>query len=360
VQTGRIDQPVSVLTVTLADLRMRARQFAIAVVGATLVFAMALVMSGLAQGFRAEPARMVAAIGADSYVVRAGNGGPFSSPADLRPSTLGTIRHTPGVTVADPLVIVPSQNVATAQGPLYAHLIGVLPTGMGAPHATSGRGLQQPGDAVVDRLTHLKLGDRFVIGSVHFHVVGMVSGMTYFAGAPAIFLPLTDAQQILFGGRPDMTSIAVRGTPSVVPTGLQVMTPAQVRDDMTTPLKNGIGSIEMVRDFLWCVAIVIIGAVVYLSALERRRDFAVLKAIGSSTQWLYSGMAVQATIMALLSGLLAIAIEPLLAGLIPLQLAVTFQARAILPVVALVIGVVSSLAGLRQVVRAARSSRPRR
>lgn len=340
------------LTVTLADLRMRSRQFAIAVVGATLVFAMALVMSGLAEGFRSEAGRMVAAIGADAYVVRAGNGGPFSSPADLPPSALAAVRHTAGVSAADPLVVVPSQNVATGHGPLYAHLIGVVPTGMGAPHPTAGRGLQKPGDAVVDRLTHLGIGDTFTTGDVHLRVVGLVSGMTYFAGAPSIFLTLADAQQILFGGRPDMTSIAVRGTPVSAPHALQVMTPDQVRQDMITPLKNGIGSIDMVRDFLWCVAIVIIGAVVYLSALERRRDFAVLKAIGSSTQWLYSGMALQATIMAVLSGVLAIAIEPLLAGLIPLQLAVTLQARAILPLVALVIGVASSLAGLRQVVRA--------
>lgn len=340
------------LTVTLADMRMRARQFAIAVVGATLVFAMALIMAGLAEGFRTEAARTVAAVGADSYVVHAGSGGPFSSPADLPPSALAAIRHEPGVTKAEPLVIAPSQTVTTRQGPLYGHLVGVLPHGMGAPRVSAGRALRHSGDAVVDSLTHLRLGDVFVAGSVRFTVVGLVHGLTYFAGTPSMYVTVPDARRVVFGGRPDMTSIAVRGVPSSVPNGLALMTPDQVRLDMITPLRNGISSIDIVRDFLWCVAIVIIGAVVYLSALERRRDFAVMKAIGSSTRWLYSGMAVQATIMAMLSGLLAIAIEPLLAMLIPMQLSVSLSERAIVPVVALVIGVFASLAGLRQVVRA--------
>lgn len=340
------------LTVTLADLRMRSRQFAIAVVGATLVFAMALVMAGLAEGFRSEASRMVASIGADTYVVHAGSGGPFSSPADLPPSALAAVRHTRGVTAADPLVIAPSQTVSTRLGPLYGHLIGVRPHGMGAPAVTAGRGLARSGDAVVDRLTHLRLGDTFVAGDVRFKVVGRVSGLSYFAGTPSMFVTLGDAQKILFGGRGDMTSIAVRGMPASVAPGLAVMTRDAVRMDMITPLANGIGSIAIVRDFLWCVAIVIIGAVVYLSALERRRDFAVLKAIGSSTRWLYGGMALQATAMALLSGVLALAIQPLLSMLIPMELSVSPQARAVLPAVALIIGIFSSLAGLRQVVRA--------
>ena len=61
-----------------SDLRMRSRQFAIAVLGATLVFAMALVMAGLSGSFRAETRRTVAAVGADYFVVPAGTGGQVS------------------------------------------------------------------------------------------------------------------------------------------------------------------------------------------------------------------------------------------------------------------------------------------
>jgi putative ABC transport system permease protein len=313
---------------------------------------MALVMAGLAGGFRAEAGRVVAAVGADSFVVHDGGGGPFTSPADVPGRVLAAVRRAPGVQSADPLVVAPSETLRTAGDPVFAHMIGVRPAGLGAPVVDDGRGLRHAGDAVVDRLTHLHLGETFSIGSTKFTVVGRLSGMTYLAGTPSVFVTLGDARTIVFAGRPDMTSVAVRGTPRVVPAGLAVMTAEQSRRDILTPLTNGINSIDIIRDFLWGVAVVIIGAVVYLSALERRRDFAVLKAIGSSTRWLYTGMAVQATVMAVLSGLLAIAVEPLLARLIPMQLAVSTNALAILPAVALVIGLLASLSGLRQVVRA--------
>jgi putative ABC transport system permease protein len=342
-----------VLTVTLADLRMRARQFAIAVVGATLVFAMALVMAGLAGGFRAEAGRTVDAVGADSFVVRAGGGGPFTSPADLNRRALAVVRRAPGVLAADPLVVQPSETLRTHEGQVFGHMIGTRPGGLGSPAPSEGRPLRHRGDAVVDVLTRLRVGEAFTIGAQHFTVVGRVSGMTYLAGTPSVYVTLADAQEVAFAGRHDMTSIAVRGIARAqLPPGLTVMTPDEARNDILTPLTNGIKSIDVVRDFLWCVAIVIIGAVVYLSALERRRDFAVLKAIGSSTRWLYSGLAIQASVMAVLSGALAIVIEPLLARMIPMQLAVSSSALAVLPVVALVIGLLASLSGLRQVARA--------
>jgi len=53
----------------------------IAVIGATLVFAMALVMAGLSGSFHAETKRTVDAVGADYFVVPADTGGPFSSPS---------------------------------------------------------------------------------------------------------------------------------------------------------------------------------------------------------------------------------------------------------------------------------------
>ena len=340
-------------TVTLADLRMRWRQFAIAVGGATLVFAMALVMAGLAGSFRAEAGRTVEAVGADAYVVRAGVGGPFTSPSDLPSSVLHEVRRTPGVTAADPMVVQPSQTLTVGRDTVYAHAIGVRPNGMGAPQeVVDGRSLRHRGDAVVDRSTRLGLGDGFSVGARRFTVVGVTSGMAYLAGTPSVYISLRDAQELVFAGRHDMTAVAVRGTLESVRAGLAVMDPETARQDILTPLHNGIRSIDIVRDFLWCVAIVIIGAVVYLSALERRRDFAVLKAIGSSTRWLYSGMAAQATVMALLSGLLALVIEPLLAQFIPMQLAVPPSAQLVLPAVSLVIGLLASLSGLRQVVRA--------
>ena len=60
---------VAVLAVTFADLWFRSAQFLIAVVGVGLVLALALGLSGLADGFHAEVAATVNAVGASSWVM---------------------------------------------------------------------------------------------------------------------------------------------------------------------------------------------------------------------------------------------------------------------------------------------------
>ena len=66
---------MGILGITLQDLRFRARQFLIAVAGAGLVFAMGLLMSGLAAGFSTEINQTVMGTGADSWLLAAGTPG---------------------------------------------------------------------------------------------------------------------------------------------------------------------------------------------------------------------------------------------------------------------------------------------
>src|ERR1700684_4399530 len=61
-----------VISVTLTDLLFRARQFLIALVGVALVLAMALLLSGLANGFTAEVQWTVDGVGADHWVMATG------------------------------------------------------------------------------------------------------------------------------------------------------------------------------------------------------------------------------------------------------------------------------------------------
>lgn len=339
-------------TVTLADLRMRARQFTIAVVGATLVFAMALMMAGLAGSFRAEVHRTVAAVGADYFVVPAGASGPFTSPNEVPGQVLQIARRTPGVREADPLVIIPVVTVASGTHKVLVHLIGAQPGGMGPPPVNHGRAATTAHEAVVDDLTGVRLGADLSVGGHAFHVVGTVHGYSYLAGTPTVYVTTEGAQAIAFGGRPDVTALAIRGRPREVPRQAVLVTPKQAENDLLRTLANGLRSLDVITIFLWLVAVVIIGAVVYLSAMERRRDFAVLKAIGSSTWWAYGGLALQAGVVAVVSGALAIAIEPLIGRAIPMQLAVPTRDLWLLLPIAVVIGLMASLSGLRQVMRA--------
>ncbi len=89
----------------------------------------------------------------------------------------------------------------------------------------------------------------------------------------------------------------------------------------------------------------------YMSALERVRDFAVLKAVGATTRTLVFSLATEAVIACLLAAALAIGFAQLLLPIFPLPITFTVGAYAVLPVVAVVVGVVTSLAGVRRAVR---------
>ncbi|MCB0946604.1 MAG: glutamine ABC transporter permease, partial [Mycobacterium sp.] len=60
------------LIAALRDLQWRKRRFVIAIVGTGLVFAMTLVLTGLANGFGVEANRTVDALGLQNYLVKSG------------------------------------------------------------------------------------------------------------------------------------------------------------------------------------------------------------------------------------------------------------------------------------------------
>ncbi|MDX6285728.1 MAG: putative transport system permease protein [Frankiales bacterium] len=334
---------------TFADVRMRARQFAIATIGTALVFSMALVIAGLSGGFRAETRRSVEGVGGDGFLVTAGSGGPFTS-VSLMPSTVvDQVRRLPGVTRADPILVF-QQRFSSPRGFVYGPVIAGPPGGLGAPPV---RGLAplRHGEAVVDDLAKVKVGETFTIGNERFRAVRRVHGYSILGGLPNVYISLADAQALAFSGRDVETAVAIRGRPTSVPRTLALYTNQQARQDVLDRLGNAVKSIDIFVRLLWLVAAVIIGAVVYLSSLERLRDFAVLKAIGSSSRQLYAGLAAQAVLIALLAAAVAIGLLPLIATFIPIPLAVPVFELYLLPIVAIVVGLLASLSGLRQAVR---------
>ena len=92
--------------------------------------------------------------------------------------------------------------------------------------------------------------------------------------------------------------------------GLSIIDAAQARDDLKRPLANAITTIDLLRFFLWIVAAAIVGSVLYVSALERSRDFAVFKAFGTDSADLVGTLIVQAFVLSALSAALAVAPVP--------------------------------------------------
>jgi putative ABC transport system permease protein len=341
-----------VLAITLEDLRHRARQFLIAVVGAGLVFSMALLLTGLANSFRSEVRTTVEAVGADSWVVSAGSSGPFTAFGALPASAVDAVAGAPGVTQADPVVIVPETTRIRGEVRslrLFGHRLG---GGLGAPVPVEGRGVKADGEVVVDRRLGLSVGDRLELVGTSLKVVGLVDHHTLLGGVPNVYASVADAQRIAFQGQPLLTAVVARGRPvaGAVPPGMTVLSSEAVREDTVHAMRDAIASIDNSRSLMWIVAAVIVAALMYVSALERLRDFAVLKSLGSPSWLLFGGVALQSVAVTLLAAVFAVGASRVMRPMFALPTSVPASAYLVLPVVAVIVGLLSSVVALRRAV----------
>jgi putative ABC transport system permease protein len=332
--------------ITLRDLQYRRRQFGIAVVGAGMLFALTLAITGAAAGFYAEAHDALNSVNADAWVVAKGVSGPFTSPSVVDPASAAQVR---GTQAADPIIIKLS-TMTKGGGFQGVGFIGHPIGGLGAPPPAKGRAPQRPGEAVVDSSLGAGIGRQIVIEGHPLTVTGLVHGKTYNTGIPLVYGTLEDGQALAFGGRPLASALITKGTPSEVPAGMVVLSNRAVFVDLTRPTANARKTLGSTRTFMWGVGAVIIGAVTYLSALERVRDFAVLKAVGAAGRSLVASVVIEAVLAALAAALLGIALSQVVVPMFaPLRIDITAVAYGALPLVAVIIGVLASLVAVRRV-----------
>jgi putative ABC transport system permease protein len=335
---------------TLRDLQWRRRRFAIAMGATSLVFALALLLSGVSASFDNEVRRTVDFMHPGAWLVREGTAGPFTSPNAFPAGRAAVVAALPGVVRADPVAV--ARGVTHVHGVRDVNVIGVVPGGVGAPPpALGGAELARGGGAVVDASLGVRMGDTFDLSGRRFTVVGLLHGITFFAAIPVAFISIEDAQRLSFGGRNLATAILTKGVPANVPPGLSLLSDQQVEQDMLRPIQQAKQTIALIRGLLWAVAGGIIGAIVYLSALERSRDFAVLKATGSSGRFLLTGLVLQAIVVALASVVVAMVLELAMAPAAAMSVEVSLASYATLGAVAVVVGFLASLAGVRRALR---------
>jgi putative ABC transport system permease protein len=119
------------------------------------------------------------------------------------------------------------------------------------------------------------------------------------------------------------------------------------------PLTNASQSIDFVKLLLWLVAALIVASVVYLTVLERSRDFAVFKATGVSNTAIGAGICLQAVIIAVVASVLGVGLALLLAPFFPMTVEISTSAMVTLPVLAVGVGVAAGLIGVARTARVA-------
>ena len=335
--------------ITFADLRYRYRQFLIAVVGAGLVLAVALLMSGLVGGFTAETDWTVAGVGAQRWVLAANSHGSIAASEVFPQADVAVIARSPGVVRAAPLVIALQQVARIGGHTKTVEVFGVQVGNIGDPAVTAGRALSGAGQLVADTGAGAATGTRIFVGNMSFRVVGQVNNRTMLAGIPILYVTLHDAQALAVGGRPLVTAVVTDGIPATVPAGLIVLTNQTVEQSILADLSGAVSSINNSKILMWVVAAIIVAALLYVSALQRVRDFAVIKALGSSSAALFGSLALQAVVVTLLAAAFGMVACNFMSGLFKQPVAIPASAFATLPVIAVVVGLLASLVALRRV-----------
>ena len=339
-------------SITLSDLLYRRRQFLIATLGAALVFAMTLLLAGLTAGFGVEINQTVGGFQADAWVVKAGSSGRVTSLTPMSDAATARVARTPGVTSATPVVVIP--QTASVDGSLQqVNLVGA-PVGSAPAHQplTAGRQAAGPGQAVVDTRLHVGLGTHVAVGGHPFTVVGITSDRTLLGGIPNVYVGLRDAQVAAFEGARIISAVVVTGVPDRAPVGLAVLTGKQVDGASLDQMATAVSSINNSKLFMWLIAAVIVASLVYVTALERTRDFAVLKALGASSGSLYVGLAFQAVLVALIAAAVASLLAQFMIGVFAQPVDFPVSAYIELPLSAVAVGLLSSLIALRRAVAA--------
>jgi putative ABC transport system permease protein len=337
-----------VLFVSVRDLQWRRRRFLIGVFATGLVFALAIVITGINESFINEVTRTVKVFGVDQWVVSEKASGPFTSTSLLPTALVDEVRGRPGVEDATPVLL--SRGTIPGSPQKDVGVIGIEPRGIAVPKLRDGRGIEADGEAIVDRSLGIGIGKTVSVGGEEFRVVGRTSGISYYAGQPAMFTSLADAQRLTVASQPFATAIVVRGDLAQPPPGTRTLSNAQVISDLKRPMKSASGTIYMLCVLLWFVAAGIIASIIYVQTIERTRDFAVFKATGVTGRVIASGLAFQAIVLAVLAAVVAALLSKILGPIMPMAVETPSSAYALLLGVSVVIGILASLVGLRRAV----------
>jgi putative ABC transport system permease protein len=340
---------MGMLSAALRDMQWRRRRLVIAIISTGLVFAMTLVLTGLANGFRVEAQRTVDSMGVDRFLVKAGAAGPFLGSTPFAQIDLALVAGEPGVAAAAPLATA-AMTIREGSATRNTTAFGAPEHGPGMPVVAQGEAPTTPDEVAVSSTMGRHLGDVLNVGAHTLKIVGIVPNSTALAKTPNIFLTTEGLQRLAYNGQPMVTSIGIVGAPRHFPDGYETVDRAAGVNDLLRPMKVAAGAINVVAVLLWVVAVLIVGSMVYLSALERMRDFAVFKAIGVPTRSVMAGLALQAVIVALLAAGFGVILAQLLSPLFPMTVVVPLRAYVALPMVAVAIGLLASIAGLRRAV----------
>jgi putative ABC transport system permease protein len=171
--------------------------------GLGLLIGVTLVMGGVYRGMVDDGKALLDNSGADLWVVQKNTLGPYAESSSLNDDLYRPVLAMPGVARAANVTYLTMQ-VRQGERDVRAMVVGIAPGDPGGtpgwpPYLVAGRHITRGHyEAVADLATGFRLGDRIRIRRNEYHVVGLTRRMVSASGDPMLFIPLKDAQEAQF------------------------------------------------------------------------------------------------------------------------------------------------------------------
>lgn len=172
-------------------------------VGLGLLIGVTLVMAGVYRGMVDDGKALLDNTGADMWVVQRDTLGPYAESSSINDDLYRGIAVMPGVKQAANITYLTMQ-VRKDASDVRAMVVGIAASGPGMsagwpPYLVAGRHLTRSHyEAVVDVATGFRIGDELKIRRNYYTVVGLTRRMVSSGGDPMVFIPLKDAQEAQF------------------------------------------------------------------------------------------------------------------------------------------------------------------
>lgn len=320
-------------------------------IGLGLLIGVTLTMAGVYRGMVDDGKVLLDNSGADLWVVQQDTLGPYAESSGIPDTLWRSVRIMPGVADAVNVTYLTMQ-VRQAERDVRAMVVGVHAGGPGIPgwppYLLAGRQITRGHyEAVADIATGFTLGDEITIRRHRYQVVGLTRRMVSSGGDPMVFILLKDAQEAQFLKDNDAILRQRRSTAAnpqfnrpAVPGLLEAVTASQTHNpsvnavlvrllpgvsahDVAEPIRRWkhltvydrpqmeailIGKLiatssRQIGMFLVILALVsaaIVAFIIYTLTMDKIREIAVLKLIGTRNRTIAGMILQQALVLGLI------------------------------------------------------------
>ena len=351
----------------LSSDRMR---FAITLAGVGVAVALMLFLAAVYQGVRTESNGYVEGRPVDVWIAKGNATNLVRSSSFLSTARWDGLRGEDGVAALHPLLRL--ITTLTVNGKVFTAFVCGVDPGAAATHPAivEGPGTLRKGEIIVDRAlarrAGLRVGDPLLVQGRPYRVSGISSGTNVII-SQFTFVALDDAQELL--GLPHIVSfLLVTGRPGVTPQALaatlrraapelNVFTADEFIANNLDELRTGLLPIlATIAVFGAVIGAAVVTLLLYGAILERREDYAVLKAIGASATYIRL-LVLRQSIATVAYGfavglLLYAASQPVIASLVPIFVtALTPLSAAAIGGAVVVMGMIGALIPLARLER---------